>query len=549
MSSHTKKSVRKNKFLSFREGEYLIEMKRNKWLYLLVLPAFLGTLLIFLSATRYGPAISTDSVAYIYAAEHLIKGDGFIYFGYSTPFIQWPPLYPFIIGLFIALGLDAISAALYLNALVFGLIVFFSGYWIHKNVSRFIYTIIGTFMILLSMPLYRISKFVWSESLFILLIILFFISMEQYIRTDRKTYFLLAALFTALACITRYTGVALIITGLASIFCKKKKFLKKLFEMFLFGAASSMPLLLWVIRNYLVSKTLMGARTESHYSLVENIRFTLTTVVSWLIPGELLVRIENYTGIRINRIFLLALLILIMFIICTGFVYAIKRSIKKYSKVVHIDVLSMICPLAFIIIYIINLIISASSVAFDIIDNRLLSPIFVPIVFLFILSVEKITVEQGSRLKKQIYTWGLIGGMIIWISLSTFSVFYDIKNSIKHGAGIFATDKWHNSPTINYMRQSPLNYLVFSNCPDAVYYLTKVPSRYTPRKNSLPEYGIGNFDKALKDNESVYIVWFNKNTSDSVYNVKELSQKYNLVRIQEFDDSVIYKVSKCRNFY
>jgi hypothetical protein len=509
----------------------------NKKTFFLSLIGALGGIFIIVSALKYGPAISTDSVAYIYAAESFIQGRGFIYFGYETPFIQWPPLFPVLIGVVsAALGLETSQAALDLNAVVFAVIIFFSGLWFYRNTKRYVFTVIGTFAVLLSIPVFKVAKFVWSEPLLILFSVLFFISIESYLKKDGNIHLLLAAVFTALACLTRYMGVVLVFTGLLMLLFQRKRLIRKFGEAFTFGFISSFPLLLWAIRNYIVSSTLFGARTPSNYTLRQNIEFTLHTVVSWFLPIE---RLSAVWGRQKTVLLTITILAAAAMLVLAGVFTALRR---KHGKTSCASLIGMLCASVYIVIYTAYLIASATSVAFDTIDNRLMAPVYIPLVFIIVVAADGIAgAFKQARVQRitTAVTAVIFSTMLIYPAMSVAA---DVRSSVRSGAGIFSSDVWHGSDLITYLRKNPPKHQVYSNFPDAVYALTGTPARYTPKKNSLPDYGFERFEEKVKQAKTSYIVWFNKNTSSSIYNVDELRRYFKIEKITELEDGEIYEV-------
>ena len=202
--------------------------------------AVIAILLIILGTSKYGPGISADSVAYMHAARSLAAGKGYVYFGFDAPFIQWPPLYPSLLAIAELLGLDVATAANYLNAFILGLIIFIFGVWAAKNIRYRIYVLWGLVALVFSVPLLYVSRYVWSEPLFILLLLLFIIEVEKYIKTQKHGFLLLAAVFAALACMTRYIGVVLVLTGVVVILLQRKKFVNRLCSILVFGLSNSL---------------------------------------------------------------------------------------------------------------------------------------------------------------------------------------------------------------------------------------------------------------------------------------------------------------------
>lgn len=241
-----------------------------------------------LSAQRYGPGITHDSAAYIYAAQSLLRGEGFQYFGYPSPFIQWPPLYPALLALGEWLGFTAGSASILINSVAYALIVFAAGRWMFRSFRFTLPAVCGTLLLLFSVPLLQVSRQVWTETLFVLFFLLFFLAFERFLQHGGYRSLLAAALFAALACLERYAGVTIIAVACLFLLFKQKAFLKRLADAVMFGVLSAVPMGIWVIRNYIVSGTLLGVRTPSTFPLVLNIKRAVKSIYTWVLPDSLL---------------------------------------------------------------------------------------------------------------------------------------------------------------------------------------------------------------------------------------------------------------------
>ncbi|HHW30959.1 MAG TPA: hypothetical protein GXX20_04685 [Clostridiaceae bacterium] len=492
-----------------------------------------GAILVVICASKYGPAISTDSVAYIYSAKSLLAGEGYVYFGYQSAFIQWPPLYPSLLALFIALGIEGWSAALYINAVIFSGVIFLTGLWLLKNSRSHVIAFLGSLSVLFSIPVFHVSKYVWSEPLFILLILLFIIHIGEYLKNQKVLDFYLAAIFSSLAFLTRYSGVIVVLAGCAVLLLKRNKWFDKIKDIIVFGLISGLPWLLWVVRNYMVSSTLMGARTPSNYTLRQNISFALKTISSWFIPGSVL---QNFLSYGIVPALAIAMLILGIALYVTPL---LADGIKKISDLRE-TFIPVAAPLAIIVFYIPYLVISASSIAFDTIDDRLMSPVFVPLVLilLYVLALILNTIDDSKN--KRINLYFLSGILLIFLIYPAVKVVGNVRQSITEGAGVFSTDRWHNSDLINYIKENPLNGAIYSNNPDAIYVISGLTAMYTPKKNSLYEYGLEKFKDSLTGNFNSYIVWFNGNNPGTIYNVEELGLYFKIEPVKELSDGIIY---------
>lgn len=92
-------------------------------------PWFLAGLagLAVLHATRWGPWAMSDATEYIISARNLLEGHGLGLFAASGRFMPLslhPPLYPLVLAALGVTGLDLVLIARWLDAFLFGAIVF-----------------------------------------------------------------------------------------------------------------------------------------------------------------------------------------------------------------------------------------------------------------------------------------------------------------------------------------------------------------------------------------------------------------------------------------
>jgi len=150
-----------------------------------VMLGLMGALLVLLSTSRYGVGMSEDSVAYTSCARNLMSGDGYTcHYSCqdSTAFVLWPPLFPTLLAALGKAGIAPLVGARFLNAIVFGLIVFASGQLFRMHMRSTALAILATTSVLLSVSLLNVSVFAWTEPLFTLLTILFAMHLGHHVR-------------------------------------------------------------------------------------------------------------------------------------------------------------------------------------------------------------------------------------------------------------------------------------------------------------------------------------------------------------------------------
>ncbi len=161
--------------------------------------------------------VSYDSENYLIMAERSVQGQ------WAETFNPvWPAFYPLSIAaieyLGSALPLVAARTISILSYIVLVIAVFLLGLRLQ---GRFTAHLGAISMLCLASVLY-IYIFCWSETLYILFSVLFFLLLTEFLlgpsAAKRNRYLLGAAVFAGLASVTRYIGASLIGTGILSIF-------------------------------------------------------------------------------------------------------------------------------------------------------------------------------------------------------------------------------------------------------------------------------------------------------------------------------------------
>ena len=259
--------------------------------FLLALFSLAGIVLVLFSTARYGAGLSPDSTKYISAARHLISGDGlFISHSYPGPLVAWPPLFPATLaGFAFIFGVDPLLAARLVNAVLFGVIVHLSGRLTAQYFTSMSLIILLVAATLLSAPLIYVSVFAFSEPMFTCFCLLAIVLAQRYSTKGGALLLILFSITVALAVLTRYAGVTLIMLGLwvIAFWSQRKTSTTRLLHLALFLFLTLCPLGLWMLRNHLVSPTLTGARPSSLFGPAENFIHATCTVLLWYSPDFL----------------------------------------------------------------------------------------------------------------------------------------------------------------------------------------------------------------------------------------------------------------------
>jgi hypothetical protein len=165
------------------------------------------------------------------------------------------------------IGIEPLNGARFINAVVFGLIIFTTGHLLRNHLKTWVIVIAGTASLLVSVTLIRVSIMAWSEPLFVLLTLLFVIYLSKFLTEQRFVVLLVISILAGLACLQRYLGFTLVLTGFISIalFMRPRSFRDTFKYLGFFSLVSSTPLFVWFGRNYSLTSTITitGDRSTS----------------------------------------------------------------------------------------------------------------------------------------------------------------------------------------------------------------------------------------------------------------------------------------------
>ena len=231
--------------------------------------------------TQSGIGVSPDSAHYISIGENLYHGRGFWTSSGGFVFSNAAPLFPLLITSLIYLGLDALDAARLIPIISFSLLIpaiFFIG----KNISHIVVGYVACLFCLAFYPLLLVTSYAWTEMLFILFSALAVLALVKFVKRKESGYKILClgGFFVALAVLTRFVGVALVLTWLIVIVVKNKSRLKSMiYQSMLFGMIACVPILPWLYRNLTLTGALQGAHWgSSSTSLASNYSDVATAI-------------------------------------------------------------------------------------------------------------------------------------------------------------------------------------------------------------------------------------------------------------------------------
>lgn len=482
--------------------------------------------------TAQGPGVSPDSTVYIEVARNVLAGKGFIVDG--KPMTHYPPVFPLllaVIGLFT--GNDIILAARLLSSLFFGInivLVSFAVYMCtrHDRVA----TGLMIPIIVLSVPVLSIHSMAWSEPPYIAFSMTGCILLSQYLARPNPKLFVLAALMAGFAAATRYIGVTVFpVSVLALLVFSHKPFRRNAGEIILFLGIACLPLVLWLIRNVLLTQSATNRQAEFHPFNIEHLKSLVIQMYNFVFPTS----ISVWTKAFHLGIFATLLVLAVKFLYQRADVKKIKSSIR------------VILPSVFVIysaLYIAFLLFSISFFDANIpVDDRLLLPVF----FALIVVVTAVVKGFAEAYQQKAVWYGYVLLLLLLIGINAVPAFQRAVTIHHEGTGYTAW-YWKQSATLAVLAHIPENMKVYSNGPDVIRVHTQKRAYMIPQKV---------FPETVKENDkyqetmtqmigecergNALIVYFDRITWRwYLASKEEIESQCNIPLVNRMDDGIIY---------
>jgi len=487
-----------------------------------LIAATIGFVLILLFTQHGGIGISPDSIAYTSAARNLLAGHGFTDYT-DNPLVIFPLFYPtFLAVVMLVFQFDVIQLAPYLNALLFATTIFLSGIIIEKfKYKTNLYKRIILAIITLSPSLLEIYTMLWSETLFILFTLIFVLYFHKYLLTHRFSALIKVAIIGAMAFDTRYAGITLIATGvLIMFFDKNLSWRKKAEHILVFGSIGVSLVVINLLRNVVSVGLATGMRQKGITPLIKNLEYSGNVLSNWFSI--------QFTGSVFFEILALAVMIF--------FVYYFVKNINHWKSYYTYENIAV----SFFIIYVLFIVLSSTFSRYEPINNRLLAPAFLPLLWISTCQIPKWRRYVSHKQLNLILLVFIIG--ISGVLIGSYFAINRENMSFMQETGIpgYNEDTWQKSNIGNYLQKHPEIFkndsIIYSNHSQAVYFLTG------NSVDGLPERVYKGEVADFKDEDPCILIWFNLDLNPDLLNLREIRKFKKVKRIHTFSDGAIFRL-------
>ena len=531
----------------FAGAERLARFRPDRFTLFLAALAIAGAGLVLAREAAWGVSLSWDSVQYVAAARNLL-GDApleFVQVGGEhrdeDAYRLWPPFYPMLLAAGGLGAADPLDVAGPLNAIAFGLTVFVAGTWLRRNVrSRFL-LLWGCLALTLAPPLAGSASWAMSEAPFVLFATLALTRADAFLREGGGRPLLVqAAAFTAIACLTRYMGVAVFGTVLLLILLHRGPApAERLRAAVMYALLSLVPLAIWLARNVLV----IGGPTDNalpvDYALPEILSDLLIAVGKWAVPLD-----ASWWG--------RAAAVLLAVALAAGAMDA--RNGKALAAMRLNPVFGWFVPI-FIILHVFAML---SGNTWHGVDERHLLPVYVPLLLVALSALDQILAREtgkgyslipASRSKRG---YGSVALLVIavsfWMISGATANLQDIRdrNTSPGAAANYASGYWRDSGILEYIAPDPAHG-IYSNYPAALYIHLPGFREYGELKGQLSTGYHDNLTRFIAEiaDGGDWIVWFHSPVHSRFnYAAADLRAHPGLRLVAEADDGALFRVRR-----
>jgi 4-amino-4-deoxy-L-arabinose transferase-like glycosyltransferase len=493
--------------------------------------AFIAGLIIM----HYGVGISPDSTCYIDTARNIQARLSLSCLGH--PLTRFPPGYPLLLAVVSVFGSDPLDTAFWLQAFIYGLSSALVAFLVYLSTNKSgPAAIIAQLLFILSPNLLTVHTMAWSEPPYILFLLLTFLFFILYIKRPGLLWLLGFSILVSLILLTRFIGVSVIPAVILAILFQRNLSLKKrLKDSCIFLVVASFPLSMWIIGMKLSTGSLAGRSMVFHPMSTIRIPHFISTVVNFILPNIPL------SGLSAQIIFTVILTLILL-----GIYLSIKGNGKDKPQININCIIQSLCVF-YIITYLLILFLSVTYFdASTIFDYRILAPVYVAGIILVFS-----TTNAVSNLFKKPYIWRLFVSLMVILILVNASQFRITALKIYQYGRDYSSPSWTKSKSIIYVNSLPKEISIYSNAPDAIYFLTGKPASYLPNKSnsttslSNPNFLIEMINLKDKLNQKdTYVVFMNGVQRNDLPTSQELTEIYHFPVLLKLNDGIIFGITQ-----
>jgi hypothetical protein len=355
-----------------------MQLSHKVSLLLVIAAACITSGLVYFSGSNTGPGLTYDSVNYLYAG-HSLWEKGKLNRPFGKPFVEWPPLFPTIIAMLFATTPHVMKGIFYLQIIISGVSAFLAGRLARRIIGEPFIFFTALVAICFSTPLVLVNHFVWSESLFILLTLVYIKVLIQYVQRLEKRYLWTLIAIGIFLCLQRYVGVFFVVANVFVLW--RYAFNRSFLPSLCIGALQVSPMTLWCIYNFISYSTFMNKELKFPSEPLAYIGRFSQLLTSWFLPDEL------------NQWFALLLFILLL-------LFLLNRFLKENGPKTGMHRIDLIVTGSIFFLYMI-LSLVGSFITTEEIEDRKLAIVYIPGILLIFCLLDGYAASEARKPNKK----------------------------------------------------------------------------------------------------------------------------------------------------
>ena len=458
--------------------------KLDRFTLFLATLSLLGAASVLLREVTYGVLLNADGLIYISVARNLLVGEGFVDWQ-GNNYVNWAPLWPTLLALVSLPGLDPHDVSGFVNAGAFGLTIFISGSWLRRHIESRLLIVWACLAIMVPITLVYHATTAFSETVFMLFVTLSLIAMNRFLNDGGKSLLIAAAVFGALAWLTRYSGVTVVFASVLLLALDPRPVLiERTKRVALYSLISAAPICLWMLRNISLVGHPMGPRGGSAIvTLPESAGLTVSGVGGWVVfplyseritaladqmrLGTILVAMQDQIAPAMG----VMLLILAPGAVVYGIIRSSQRAVEGDTPQVNMQISPIVVFGTFALIYLVFLTVVKS---LTIVDNhaRHYAPAYIPILIVAVFGMDGLLRYWRDGTMQRTIRWlPTVASVVLclWIAYHGVVNVFHASYLATEGIG-YQSKPWIDSETMRYVETQNLGGDIYSQSRRIMYW-------------------------------------------------------------------------------
>jgi len=495
-------------------------MDDNMRVFFISLTLLFGLASLWLASQFWGIGYDPDSIIYEDVAENWLDGYGIARFDFSTgnrfPMTNFPPLYPLILAALSQIFGTVANSARLLNTALWGGMWLMVYAWIYRGLRNYKIAWGFTTLLMINLMVLQVFGTSWSEPLFMMLGLSGLWLILSYYETWQWRHLILASALFACAILTRYAGVAFVMTtGIILFTASNRSWRERIQSITVLGFISGLPLFIWLLRNVSVRGDV--ANRDFGFTLLglPQLQNTFQTFGNWLIPIP-----EPASNIVV--------LALVGLLLCWSVFQTRKH---QASLTIESQILRW-----WIIIYTLFIIASFSFIDPRIpFTYRILLPAYIGIIML----VGRYVAKHWTQFPKILRLTWVVMGLVLLVINGLLGLNWTMI--INREGQQYSSAQFQTSKIVQNLRESPPTATIYTNNNFLFHYLTDSPAHTLPPANDT------NFDdwlNTLPNDEAIQIVFFGLFSQREWESTEQIESILPLTIIDDSDAVTVYQLEK-----